>query len=207
MSKIKNMGTSTAKFSEGVIIDGLASETTYGLIVTGSIFANSLTGSVNGLATSATNDSLNNKLLGGINFFENGLFQNPTSNLTIVYFPADDSLIEAAIPSTTNFYTAPYDGQLMKITMKSSLNLSATNLTCSFHTGSNGSSAYSETAAATSTADGLVAWNTYTFDFSQNPSAFVNAGDIYGFSLKQGVVFNGTGNYYYNIHIKFDSTY
>lgn len=62
MARIKNMGTSTARFNEGVIIDGTAGEDVHALIVTGS--ANISTDlSVEGIATYNTVEYFNSNTM------------------------------------------------------------------------------------------------------------------------------------------------
>ena len=119
MAKIKNMGTGTMRFKEGIIIQGGVLGTSHALVVTGSVIANDITGSLLGTATSAVTDPMGINLIGGIFSIDQGLFQNPNSSYNPIYFPADDTLVERVGPSSVNYFIAPFPGELIKVQIKS----------------------------------------------------------------------------------------
>ena len=199
MAQIKNMGTATMKFNEGIIVKGQAGDDIHALIVTGSIIATSFTGS----ATQAVADKNGETLYGGIDYIDYGLFQNPSAAASVIFFPSDDSLIESSNPTTTNFNIAQFNGRIEKVIIKSSLNLSTSGLTCSFHKGDDGTSSYSSTAAVTRFANGLTAFSSYTFDFSDDVNASLIENEIFGFGLRLNNGFDGTGNFHFSYFIRY----
>lgn len=199
MAQIRNMGTATMKFNEGIIVKGQAGDDIHALIVTGSIIATSFTGS----ATRAVSDQNGETLYGGIDYIDYGLFQNPSSAASVIFFPADDSLVEASNPSTINFNIAQFDGRIEKVIIKSSLNLSTSGLTCSFHKGDNETSTYSSTAAVTRFANGLPAYSSHTFNFGDDVNASLKENEIFGFGLRLNNGFNGTGNFHFSYFVRY----
>ena len=89
MPKIKNMGSATMRFGEGIIVSGLAGSDVHTLSVTGSLHVSSgITGSI----TRASSDLDGNRLLGGLYQLDDGLIQNPNSSYSRIYFPADSQV-------------------------------------------------------------------------------------------------------------------
>lgn len=149
-------------------------------------------------------DQSNNEVIGGVSYFDYGLFQNPVSSSNrTAFFPSDDSNIEALVPNTTNYNIAPYSGKLLGVTIKTTLNYSGTSLTCSFYTGSTSSPSCSSTPVASVELNGNSIYVPHYFDFSQNPNNTINAGEIYSFSLRVDSGFTGTGNFHYIYHMQY----
>lgn len=148
-------------------------------------------------------DQSNNEVIGGVSHFESGIFQNPTSSASVIFIPQDDSNIENPNPSTLNFYTAPYDGRLMGVVLKCSLDLSSTNVTCSFHTGSETANMFSSTSVASEAVGGVYSYNPHFFDFSSNPNNSIKAGEIYGLGLRVGSGFTTSGNFHFIFHMQY----
>lgn len=149
-------------------------------------------------------DQSNNEVIGGVSYFDYGLFQNPVSSSNrTTFFPSDDSNIEATSSNTINYNIAPYNGKLMGVTIKTTLNYSATSLTCSFCTGSTSSPSCSATPVTSVQLNGNETYVPHYFDFSQNPNNTINAGEIYSFSLRVDSGFTGTGNFHYIFHMQY----
>lgn len=149
-------------------------------------------------------DQSNNQVIGGVSYIDYGLFQNPVSSSnSTIFFPSDDSNVEAIVTNTTNFNIAPYNGKLMGVTIKSTLNYSATSLTCSFYTGSTSAQSCSANPVASVGLPGNTFFVPHYFDFSQDPNNSINANEIYCFSLKVDSGFTGTGNFHYIFHMQF----
>lgn len=200
MSRIKNMGSGTMRFKEGIIIQGEVLGENHALVVTGSIITNSITGSLSGTATSAVTDPMGVNLMGGIFSIDQGLFQNPSTSYNPIYFPADDTFIERVGPSSINYFIAPFPGELIKVQIKSTTSFTGKTLTLGFHKGTGTDNSYSSTTSAQITLNGLDSNTVHTFDFmGQNGSSF-NAGDIFGYSL------NLQGGYAGNESIHFTCT-
>ena len=159
-------------------------------------------GTLNGSATSAENDIMGTKIIGGVFEIDQGLFQNPTVNP--VYFPSDDTFLERSAPSSVNYFMAPFYGELIKVQIKSSTSFSGTSLTCSFHTGSGTDNAYGSTAVASVALNGQAANQVYTFDFSNTTFA---EGDIYGFSLEVAGGFAGNENIHFTTTVRYNPYY
>jgi len=149
-------------------------------------------------------DQSNNEVIGGISYIDYGLFQNPVSSSNrTTFFPSDDSNVENLVPNTTNYNIAPYNGKLMGVTIKTTLNYSGTSLTCSFHTGSTSSISCSSDVITSVALNGNTFYVPHYFDFSQDPNNSINAGEIYSFSLRVDSGFTGTGNFHYIFHMQY----
>jgi len=200
MARIKNMGASTVRFNEGVIVDGTAGDDVHALIVTGSVYvSNGITGSV----TNATNDQFGDTLLGGIYAIDHGIFQNPPTGYTRIYFPSEDSFTERVGPSTVNFNIAPFAGEIIKISIKSSVSYDTRTLTCSFHKGTGAASTYSATPTTSITTSGLKAWDTHTFDFMGQGATFSET-DVIGFGLSVSGDFDGSETVHFTTVVKYN---
>tara|TARA_R110001592_G_scaffold67881_3_gene208018 strand:+ start:4966 stop:5589 length:624 start_codon:yes stop_codon:yes gene_type:complete len=204
MAKIKNMGTSTMRFGEGIIVQGEVLGTDYALVVTGSVIANSITGSLSGMATSAVTDPMGINLIGGIFSIDQGLFQNPNSSYNPIYFPADDTLTERVAPSSVNYFIAPFSGELIKVQIKSSTSFAGKTLTLGFHKGTGTDSAYSSTASAQVVLNGMSANSVYTFDFIGQSGSSFNAGNIFGYSLNLQGGYAGNENIHFACTIRYN---
>ena len=204
MAKIKNMGTSTMRFGEGIIVQGAVLGTNYALVVTGSVIANNITGSLLGTATSAVTDPTGVNLIGGIFSIDQGLFQNPNSSYNPIYFPADDSFIERVSPSSVNYFIAPFPGELIKVQIKSSTSFVGKTLSLGFHKGTGTDSAYNSTSAAQVVLNGMNANSVYTFDFIGQSGGSFNAGDIFGYSLNLQGGYAGNENIHFACTIRYN---
>ena len=200
MPKIKNMGTSTVRFGEGVIVLGAAANSTNAVVVSGSIIANSLTGS----ATHAISDQIGETLVGGVYEIDQGIFQNPSSAYNTIYFPSDDSYIERVGPSSVNYFIAPFDGELIKIQIRSVTDFSSKSLTASLHLGVNGNNAYSSTPAVSLSKNGLGPKETLTFDFTNESGAEIIEGNIFGFSLELSDNWAGDESIHFTTVVKYN---
>lgn len=206
MARIKNMGTSTMKFGEGIIVSGSAGNDVHAIIATGSIkvegsiIANSFTGS----ATQAVADQIGETLVGGIYEIDQGLFQNPSNSYSKIYFPSDDSYLERVGPSSVNFFIAPFDGELIKIQIRSTTDFSTKSLTASLHTASSGYNAYSATPSVSISKSGLSSNETLTFDFMNESGININEGDIYGFSLELSENWAGNESIHFTTIVKYN---
>ena len=149
-------------------------------------------------------DKSNREIFGGYSYFESGWFASPTSAASVIYIPQDDSTAETSSPTTTNFFIAPYKGRLMGVTLKCSLDLSSTSVTCSFHTGSETASSFSTTSVTTQAVGGVYSYNPHFFDFSSDPNNSIKAGEIYSLGLRVGSGFTNTGNFHYIFHMQFE---
>ena len=263
MANIKNMGTATMRFKEGVIVTGSAGTDVHSLAITGSsrmignlivdsrigigtespdykleiggsmaigeyiyhrndtdtfirFEANKvsidagassgdviLSGSVhapNGITGSITNavsDADGNKLSGGIYQLDDGLIQNPNSGYSRIFFPADDTLVETVGAVSTNYKIAPFNGELIKMQVKSIQDFTGKALTASLHVGTGTTNAYSSTPSVSVALNGQAAHSVYTFDFLGQSGTTFNEGNIFGFSLELSE--NWAGNE--NIHV------
>ena len=160
---------------------------------------NNLTGSI----TNAVADQNGDTLLGGIYAIDHGIFQNPPTGYTRIYFPSEDSFTERVGPSTVNFNIAPFAGEIIKISIKSSVSYDTRTLTCSFHKGTGAASTYSATPTTSITASGLKAWDTHTFDFMGQGATF-NETDIIGFGLAISGDFDGTETVHFTTVVKYN---
>jgi len=200
MARIKNMGASTARFNEGVIVDGTAGSDAYALVVTGSVnVSNGITGSI----TKAVADQNGDILLGGIYSVDHGIFQNPATGYDRIYFPSEDSFIERVGPSSVNFQIMPFSGEVIKVQVKANTDFSLTDITCSFHKGSGTTNAYSSTPTTEVALNGDVAWQVYTFDFMGQGATF-SEGDVIGWGLKLASDFAGTETVHFTTVVKYN---
>ena len=141
-------------------------------------------------------DKKGSEVVGGIFQLDDGLIQNPNSNYSKIYFPADDTLGETVAPSSVNYKIAMYDGKLVKVQVKSTTNFVGKTLTIGLHTATGTANAYSSTASASVSVSGAEPNTVYTFNFADVSGITFNEGDIFGFSL--GLSQNWAGNE--NIH-------
>lgn len=169
----------------------------------GNMTANSFTGSLSGTASNAAMDTMGQNLVGGVYEIDQGLFQNPGANP--IYFPSDDSFTERAGVSSVNYFMAPFNGELIKIQVRSSnTDFSSTSLTASLHVGVDGDNAYSATPAASVAVSGQATHYIHTFDFMGVPSASFAEGDIYGFSLEVSGGYAGTETIHFTTVVRYD---
>lgn len=159
-------------------------------------------GSLTGSATNAVSDQMGTTLVGGVFEIDQGLFQNPDSNYSKIYFPSDDTLTERVGVSTVNYFMAPFNGELIKIQIRSpNTDFSATSLTASLHVGTDGSSTYSSSPSAQSSISGLGTNQIHLFDFS---GATFSEGNIYGFSLEVAGGYAGTETIHFTTVVRYD---
>ena len=126
----------------------------------------SFTGSLHGTASVATKDQMGETIVGGIYEIDQGIFQNPNQAYNPIYFPSDDSYIERVGPSSVNYFIAPFNGELIKIQVKSTTDFTSKALTASLHIGTGTTNAYSSTPATSLSLNGQAANTVYTFDFT-----------------------------------------
>ena len=201
MAKIKNMGTATMRFGEGVIVDGIAGTDIHAMIITGSMdVSNGITGSI----TRAVADQNGNILLGGLYQLDDGLIQNPNSGYRRIYFPADDTLVETVGPVSTNYKIAPFSGELIKMQVKSIQDFTGKALTASLHVGTGTNNAYSATPAVSVALNGQSAHSVYTFDFLGQGGTSFSEGNIFGFSLELSENWAGDETIHFTSVIRFN---
>ena len=201
MAKIKNMGTATMRFGEGVIVDGIAGTDIHAMIITGSMdVSNGITGSI----TRAVADQNGNILLGGLYQLDDGLIQNPHSSYSRIYFPADDTLVETIGPASTNYKIAPFSGELIKMQVKSIQDFTGKALTASLHVGTGTNNAYSATPAVSVALNGQSAHSVYTFDFLGQGGTSFSEGNIFGFSLELSENWAGDETIHFTSVIRFN---
>lgn len=145
-------------------------------------------GNLNGTSSNATSDNYGVTLAGGVFEIDQGMFQSPTTNPT--YFPSDDTWTERTSPAAVNFFVAPFDGELIKIVVRSVTDFSAVSLTASLHLGTNGNATYNSSPSVSVAMNGLGSNQALTFDFMGLPSASFSEGDIYGFSLEKSTAWS-----------------
>ena len=201
MPKIKNMGSATMRFGEGIIVSGLAGSDVHTLSVTGSLHVSSgITGSI----TRASSDLDGNRLLGGLYQLDDGLIQNPNSGYRRIYFPADDTLVETVGPVSTNYKIAPFSGELIKMQVKSIQDFTGKALTASLHVGTGTNNAYSATPAVAVALNGQAAHSVYTFDFLGRSGTTFSEGNIFGFSLELSENFAGNETIHFTSVVRFN---
>ena len=201
MPKIKNMGSATMRFGEGIIVSGLAGSDVHTLSVTGSLHVSSgITGSI----TRASSDLDGNRLLGGLYQLDDGLIQNPNSGYRRIYFPADDTLVETVGPVSTNYKIAPFSGELIKMQIKSIQDFTGKALTASLHVGTGTNNAYSATPAVSVVLNGQAAHSVYTFDFLGRSGTTFSEGNIFGFSLELSENFAGNETIHFTSVVRFN---
>ena len=201
MPKIKNMGSATMRFGEGIIVSGLAGSDVHTLSVTGSLHVSSgITGSI----TRASSDLDGNRLLGGLYQLDDGLIQNPNSGYRRIYFPADDTLVETVGPVSTNYKIAPFSGELIKMQIKSIQDFTGKALTASLHVGTGTNNASSATPAVAVALNGQAAHSVYTFDFLGRSGTTFSEGNIFGFSLELSENFAGNETIHFTSVVRFN---
>ena len=205
MAQIKNMGSSTAKFNEGIIISGSAGNDIHTLVITGSvkaegvITANAFTGS----ATQAGADQNNITLIGGVFEIDQGTFQAPQTNP--VFFPADDSYMERGIALGVNYFIAPFNGELIKVQVRVvDADYAGNFLTASFHTGTTGNNNCNGTPSSSIVVSGLNRNNVHTFDFMGESGTTLNEGDIFSFSLTHSSGFAGNETIHFTTIMRYN---
>tara|TARA_Y100000022_G_scaffold200071_1_gene214242 strand:+ start:1061 stop:1879 length:819 start_codon:yes stop_codon:yes gene_type:complete len=162
------------------------------------------TGSLNGTASVALKDQIGETLIGGVFEIDQGIFQNPHSSYNPIYFPSDDSFTERVGPSSINYFVAPFNGELIKVQLRSTGSFIGKQLTVSLHVGVDGNNAYSSTAATSLVLNGQAANTTYNFDFTSAANTTFSAGNIYGFSLGIGGGFDGDETFRFTTVVKFN---
>ena len=201
MANIKNMGTATMRFKEGIIVTGSAGTDEHTLVVTGSVHvSNGITGSV----TKAASDLDGNRLLGGLYQLDDGLIQNPHSSYSRIYFPADDTLVETVGAVSTNYKIAPFNGELIKMQVKSIQDFTSKALTASLHIGTGTNNAYSTTPSVSVALNGQAAHTVYTFDFLGRSGTTFNEGNIFGFSLELSENWAGNETIHFTSVVRFN---
>ena len=201
MAKIKNMGTATMRFNEGVIVDGLAGTDVHAMAITGSIHvSNGITGSI----SRAVADQNGNILLGGLYQLDDGLIQNPNSGYSRIFFPADDTLVETVGAVSTNYKIAPFSGELIKMQVKSIQSFVGKALTASLHVGTGTNNAYSSTPAVSVALNGQAAHAVHTFDFLGQSGTTFNEGNIFGFSLELSENWAGNETIHFTSVVRFN---
>lgn len=170
------------------------------LTIGGVITANAFTGS----ATQAVADQIGETLVGGVFEIDQGLFQNPSNSTNKIYFPSDDSYTERVQPSSVNFFIAPFNGELIKIQIRSTGSFVGKSLTASLHTATNGNNAYNSTPAVSVAQNGLSPNETLTFDFSNESNTGFSEGDIYGFSLELSENWYGGEGIHFTTVVKYN---
>ena len=201
MANIKNMGTATMRFKEGLIVTGSAGTDKHSLVVTGSVHvSNGITGSI----TKAASDLDGNRLLGGLYQLDDGLIQNPNSGFSRIFFPADDTLVETVGAVSTNYKIAPFAGELIKMQVKSIQSFAGKALTASLHIGTGTNNAYSSTPAVSVALNGQAAHSVYTFDFLGRSGTTFNEGNIFGFSLELSENWAGNETIHFTSVVRFN---
>jgi hypothetical protein len=201
MAKIKNMGSATMRFGEGIIVNGSAGSDVHAMTVTGSVYvSNGITGSI----TKAAADLEGNRLVGGIYQLDDGLIQNPHSSYSRIYFPADDTLVETVGAVATNYKIAPFNGELIKMQVKSIQDFTGKTLTAALHVGTGTANAYSTTSAVAVTLNGQSAHTVYNFDFLGQSGTTFNVGNIFGFSLELSENWAGNETIHFTSVVKYN---
>ena len=111
-------------------------------------------------------DKNGSEVVGGIFQLDDGLIQNPHSSYSKVYFPADDNMVETVAPSSVNYKIAMYNGELIKIQVKSTTDFTGKTLTVGLHKGTGTDNAYSATASVSVSVSGAASNTVYTFNFA-----------------------------------------
>ena len=171
------------------------------VILSGSVHApNGITGSI----TKAASDLDGNRLAGGIYQLDDGLIQNPNSGYSRIFFPADDTLVETVGAVSTNYKIAPFNGELIKMQVKSIQDFTGKALTASLHVGTGTTNAYSSTAAVSVALNGQAAHSVYTFDFLGRGGNTFNEGNIFGFSLQLSENWAGNETIHFTSVVRFN---
>ena len=164
----------------------------------------SFTGSLNGTASVALKDQIGETLVGGVFEIDQGIFQNPNQSYNPIYFPSDDSFTERVGPSSVNYFIAPFNGELIKIQIKSTTDFTSKALTASLHIGTGTANAYSSTPATSLALNGQAANTVYNFDFSSAANTTFNVGDIFGFSLELQGGYAGDESIHFTTVVKYN---
>ena len=171
------------------------------IVLSGSVHApNGITGSI----TKAASDLDGNRLAGGIYQLDDGLIQNPHSSYSRIYFPADDTLVETIGAVSTNYKIAPYNGELIKMQVKSIQDFTGKALTASLHVGTGTTNAYSSTPSVSVALNGQAAHSVYTFDFLGQSGTTFNEGNIFGFSLQLSENWAGNETIHFTSVVRFN---
>ena len=165
-----------------------------------SVTINNLTGSI----TNAVSDVDGNKLSGGIYQLDDGLIQNPNSGYSRIFFPADDTLVETVGAVSTNYKIAPFNGELIKMQVKSIQDFTGKTLTAALHVGAGTVNAYSTTPSVSVTLNGQAAHSVYTFDFLGQSGTTFNEGNIFGFSLQLSENWAGNETIHFTSVVRFN---
>tara|TARA_R100001591_G_scaffold81730_1_gene88594 strand:+ start:197 stop:868 length:672 start_codon:yes stop_codon:yes gene_type:complete len=164
----------------------------------------SFTGSLHGTASVATKDQMGETIVGGIYEIDQGIFQNPNQAYNPIYFPSDDSYIERVGPSSVNYFIAPFNGELIKIQVKSTTDFTSKALTASLHIGTGTTNAYSSTPATSLSLNGQAANTVYTFDFTSASNTSISVGNIFGFSLELQGGYAGDESIHFTTVVKYN---
>ncbi len=162
----------------------------------------SFDGATNTTFAGKATDLSGSQIVGGVYEIDQGIFQNPNSANNPIYFPSDDSFTERVGASSVNYFIAPFDGELIKIQVRSpDRDFSSTSLTASLHIGTNGNTAYSPTPSRQSSVVGLGVNNVHTFNFS---GAMIAEGSIFGFSLEVAGGFLGSEDIHFTTVVRYN---
>ena len=162
------------------------------------------TGSLHGTASVATKDQIGETIVGGVYEIDQGIFQNPNQSYNPIYFPSDDSFTERVGPSSVNYFIAPFNGELIKIQIKSTTDFSSKALTASLHIGTGTTNAYSSTPATSLSLNGQAANTVYNFDFTSAANTTFSVGNIFGFSLELQGGYAGNESIHFTTVVKYN---
>ena len=164
----------------------------------------SFTGSLHGTASVALKDQIGETIVGGVFEIDQGIFQNPNQSYNPIYFPSDDSFTERVGPSSVNYFIAPFNGELIKIQIKSTTDFTSKALTASLHVGTGTTNAYSSTPATSLVLNGQAANTVYNFDFASAANTTFNVGDVFGFSLGLQGGYAGNESIHFTTVVKYN---
>ncbi len=149
-------------------------------------------------------DKFGSEVVGGVYQLDDGLIQNPHSSYSRIFFPADDTLVETVGAVSTNYKIAPFNGELIKMQVKSIQDFTGKALTASLHIGTGTNNAYNSTPSVSVALNGQAAHSVYTFDFSSESGINFNEGNIFGFSLELSENWAGNETIHFTSVVKFD---
>ncbi len=200
--KIHHIGDSDTHVQfDNDIITLTAGASSGDVVMSGSVHApNGITGSI----TKAASDLDGNRLAGGIYQLDDGLIQNPHSSYSRIFFPADDTLVETVGAVSTNYKIAPFNGELIKMQVKSIQDFTSKALTASLHIGTGTNNAYSATPSVSVALNGQAAHTVYTFDFLGRSGNTFNEGNIFGFSLELSENWAGNETIHFTSVVRFN---
>ena len=159
----------------------------------------------NGVVFNSKATDLNgNQIVGGVYEIDQGIFQNPHSSYNPIYFPSDDSFTERVGPSAVNYFIAPFNGEIVKIQIKTTTDFSSKALTASLHVGTGTNNAYSATPQASVALNGLAANTVHNFDFGTVANRTFNVGDVFGFSLELEGGYAGDESIHFTTVVKYN---